>query len=312
MQLETGRSSALIQTESGTVLSFQVDGIEYLWSEGNTFDYATSHSLGGVPVLFPWANRLSKWQTLIGNEQLHTVAEASKHRIMTDGNNLPLHGYLLKRPWKVVSSTRNRAVLSYTPDRTDEEIWPVNCDIELHVSLQMASLNISLVIQNHNQPLPLACGFHPYFRLAAFGDDVSKIRFDLPLASHIETDDTLLPDGSLTDADTFWPLLSGSHLRQLQQLDDGFFVRSTSHTQEKATPTQQFRILGKDRSLSVSWLQPEFQIVVIYAPGSDFICIEPMTAPTNGWHLKTLGSWQQQWLAPNQSASLGFSISIDS
>lgn len=304
----------MLQPETGTILSFRVDGREWLWCDESPEIYRSSRSLAGIPLLFPWANRLQSWHT-ITTSGAHEIPMEARRRIWTDGNGLPLHGTMLKRIWKPVKqerrehsdhlpelrSSQDQVILRFEPDEIDLKIFPVKYQLQMDVKLfetgSLTTLEVSLIIQNGERPLALAAGFHPYFRLDALCDSTDELSLELPLASHIETDERLIPTGQLVDAEKFWP----GHPRRLRRLDDGFLLLNESE--------HVFALTGPDGSLCLRW-GSEFPVAVLYAPGSDFLCIEPMTAPTNGWHLKQAGGWKLRWLEPEERCRLSFAVEV--
>lgn len=306
----------MLQPETGTILSFRVDGREWLWCDESPEIYRSSRSLAGIPLLFPWANRLQSWHT-ITTSGAHEIPMEARRRIWTDGNGLPLHGTMLKRSWQPLEmqqkkrfnaqhqrqpdSKSDQAILRFQPDDLDRLIFPLEYHLQLEVTLSetasATTLEVALIVENGERPLPLAAGFHPYFRLDALCDSTDELSLELPLASHIETDGRLIPTGQLVDAEYFWP----GHPRRLRRLDDGFLLLNE--------PEHVFALTGPEGSLCLRW-GSEFPVAVLYAPGSDFLCIEPMTAPTNGWHLKQAGGWKLRWLEPEERCRLSFAVEV--
>lgn len=306
----------MLQPETGTVLSYRIDGREWLWCDESSGIYRSSRSLGGIPLLFPWANRLQSWHT-ITTSGAHEIPEEARRRIWTDGNGLPLHGTMLKRVWDRLTerhetgsdtlherqpvSESDQVVLRFQPDHLDRLIFPVEYRLLLEVTLsetvEATTLETALIVENGERPLPLAAGFHPYFRLDALCHSADELRFELPLAAHMETDERLIPTGQLVDAEQFWP----GKPRRWRALDDGFLLVNE--------PEHVFALTGPGGSLRLRW-GPEFPVAVLYAPGPDFICVEPMTAPTNGWHRAQVGSWKLRWLEPGERCRLSFALEV--
>lgn len=314
--LQTNRSQAMLQPETGTVLSFRVDGREWLWCDESPDIYRSSRSLGGIPLLFPWANRLQSWHT-ITSSGAHEIPMEARRRIWTDGNGLPLHGTMLKRAWQPFEMQRaeradtlhgrrpgngsDQAILRFQPDDLDLRVFPLEYHLQLEVTLSetasATTLEVALIIENGERPLPLAAGFHPYFRLDALCHSTDELRLEFPLAAHMETDERLIPTGQLVDAEQFWP----GKPRRWRALDDGFLLVNE--------PEHVFALTGPGGSLRLRW-GPEFPVAVLYAPGPDFICVEPMTAPTNGWHRPHVGGWKLRWLEPGERCRLGFALEV--
>jgi galactose mutarotase-like enzyme len=111
--------------------------------------------------------------------------------------------------------------------------------------------------------VPIAFGFHPYL---APGGDRSAWLIDLPVESHALLDDHGLPTGREE------PAPAGPRLLGDAAYDDLYPVL-------EAEP--EFAVETAQRRLEVSF-GPSFPCGQVYAPAdADFICFEPMTAPTD-------------------------------
>ena len=104
-------------------------------------------------------------------------------------------------------------------------------------------------------PVPVSFGFHPYFRLRR--DEVVA----LPARERLVADELCLPTGArMEEPAEIFPLAD-------RTFDDGY------HVGERA------RFVAGRIAVTFLFGYPYAQV---YAPrDSDFICIEPMTAPTN-------------------------------
>jgi aldose 1-epimerase len=87
-------------------------------------------------------------------------------------------------------------------------------------------------------------------------------------------------------------------------LDDVFrgLIRGDSSKAE-------FSVTGKEQKISVLY-GPKYPVAVVYAPaGRDFICFEPMTAPTNALNLHHAGKYKDlQSIAPGEKWTESFWI----
>ena len=69
-------------------------------------------------------------------------------------------------------------------------------------------------------------------------------------------------------------------------LDDGF-ANLIADSDGRA----RFWVAGKAQKITVAY-GPQFPIAVVYAPSAhDYICFEPMAAPTNAFNLAHAGVW---------------------
>ena len=113
-------------------------------------------------------------------------------------------------------------------------------------------------------PVPVAFGFHPYLRLP--GVDRSAWRLDLPARRYLFTDTRGIPTGHH----------EAEHAAQLRlgtrSFDDGF---------DRIADGSQFAVSGGGRRMAVTFVAG-YPAAQIFSPaGAQFVCFEPMTAPTN-------------------------------
>ena len=78
-------------TDSGTELLSQRRGLDAYVTNGKTM---------GIPLLYPWANRLGA--NSYTAEDTTVTLTAGEHGVRTDPNGLPIHGVLAAYPrWRV-------------------------------------------------------------------------------------------------------------------------------------------------------------------------------------------------------------------
>ena len=113
-------------------------------------------------------------------------------------------------------------------------------------------------------PVPLAYGFHPYLTLPDSGRGDWQVA--LPSMTSLETDPRHIPTGNSSPVDaTRFPLGD-------RDLDDAF---------TGVPDAAEFSIADENTRVTVSF-DRGFHAAQVYAPrGEDFICFEPMKAPTN-------------------------------
>src|SRR5262252_2424461 len=77
-------------------------GAEVLGQRGGLAKYAASGSTMGIPLLHPWANRLSALSYTVAGRTVHLDPQSPLlHR---DANGLPMHGLLAAYPgWRVAA-----------------------------------------------------------------------------------------------------------------------------------------------------------------------------------------------------------------
>jgi aldose 1-epimerase len=148
------------------------------------------------------------------------------------------------------------------------------------------------------EPLPIAIGYHPYFRLHDAPRDQWKVH--LAADDRMVLNNLLIPTGERRPSEFADPYrLDGT------QLDDVFggLVRSPDGR-------ARFWVQGKKERITVAY-GPKYPVAVVYAPAArDFICFEPMAAITNAFNLSHSGVYKElQSVAPGGTWKESFWIS---
>lgn len=121
----------------------------------------------------------------------------------TDGS--AIHGLLYNKPFDVVDEFADEQmaslVLKYDYDM-DDEGYPFHYRCEIRYLLRPNNmLKIQTVVSNLSETeMPLADGWHPYFRL---GDNVNNCLLQFNAGNMVEFNDKLIPTGNLTGYDFF-------------------------------------------------------------------------------------------------------------
>jgi aldose 1-epimerase len=227
--------------------------------------YAQRGKTMGIPLLYPWANRLSAPEYTAAG--VTVVLGAPEGRYPVDPNGLPIHGAMPgAMRWDVaqVAGDTLRAVLAWEGDEL-LALFPFAHHAE--VQARVTEHGLELVTSVHadgGDPVPVSFGYHPYLTLpqpARAGWQV-----DLGAGEHLELDERMIPTGTRT------PLSPRDFLLADRSLDDGL---------AGLTRPAQFLVSDGERALSVAFTDG-YEWAQVYAPpGRDFICFEPMTAPAN-------------------------------
>jgi len=243
--------------------------------------------LCGIPFLAPWANRLDGDIYWVNGINYRLNPEIGYLR--RDANLKPIHGLLLFSPlWKVISLEAGLDA-AFTASRL--EFWkypqlmaqfPFAHEITIGYRLAGGSLEISTLLTNLSaEPMPVAIGFHPYFRLHDAPRDEWKVH--IAARDHVELDQFLIPTGARQLA-----RFADPHPLRGNQLDDVFtgLIRGLDGM-------ARFWVEGTRERLSVAY-GPNYRVAVIYAPpGRDYICFEPMAAVTNAFNLAHNGLYTE-------------------
>ncbi len=244
----------------------------------------------GIPFLAPWANRLDDagfWAN--GKKYSFDMALGN---IQKDNNGLPIHGLLsASTTWAVTHLGADKASAYVTgrfeffrhPDLTAQ--WPFAHDYEITYRLADGALEIRTTVSNLSaEPMPLAVGFHPYYRIPDIPRDGWILR--MPARSAVIADWRHIPTGAFKPIDLPNPLPLKN-----RTLDDGF-----TDLERDAQGRALFSIESGEKQIALSF-GPQFPVAVIYAPASpqgqamDFICIEPMAGITDAINLHHAGKY---------------------
>ena len=245
-------------------------GEELLGQRGGLANYIERGSTFGIPLLYPWANRLSGLRyAAVGHEVLLDPATSP---IRLDANGLPIHGLLAASPkWKVTDAGAHgdaavlRARLDFGAEPALMAAFPFPHLLEMAVRLDDAGLSITTTVTpTGDVPVPIAFGFHPY--LALPGGTRAGVEITLPVERHALLDERGLPTGA---GETVAPLTVAL---TDQSFDDLF---------DRLAPVPRFTLHGPSREVAVAF-NDGYPVAQVYAPADQpFICFEPMTAQTN-------------------------------
>jgi galactose mutarotase-like enzyme len=248
----------------GTSLSD--DGVELLGQRRGLEAYARDGKTMGIPMLYPWANRLGDKGYTVDGESV-TVTPGSNH-VRADPNGLPIHGLLAGYPgWRVTTQSTNQLVaeLDFGADPTLLAGFPFPHLLAAQVTVADRTLTVrTTVTATAERGVPLCFGFHPYLQLP----DTARVdwRIDTPAMRHLALDQRGLPSGETSP----WPQTSEALGERV--FDDGF---------DDVPDGAVFAVSGGGRRIEVHFDQG-YPAAQLFAPaGEDVICFEPMAAPTD-------------------------------
>jgi len=260
----------------------KVKGWNILWFPFDSVEaFRAAPSLCGVPFLGPWANRIDGDSYFVNGRRYRLNPDLGSLR--RDGNGLPIHGLLNFSPlWQVVeqSATHVSSRIEFWRHPELMAQFPFAHNLTMTYRLSNGELEVETVIENVGvEPMPVAVGYHPYFRLHDAPRDGWKAH--LPAEGHVVLNQRLTPTGEVRRA-----AFADPHALQGSQLDDVFtgLVRD-------ADGRARFWVEGLRERVTVSY-GPQYPVAVVYAPpGRDFLCFEPMAAVTNAFNLAHSGAY---------------------
>ena len=234
-------------------------GDELLGQRNGLAAYEAKGSTMGIPLLHPWANRLSGLTYEAAGKRVEIDPDSPRVRL--DPNGLPIHGLLAASPhWRAEQRDGGiRASLDFGAHPDLLEAFPFPHTIEHHITLDETSLRIETTVKATDVPVPVSFGFHPYFVLGS-----TDWYVELPVSTHLRLDEHGIPTGETEPAsEPNGPLGTRSY-------DDGY-----------ADVTGPFVLEGGGHRIETTF-ERGYPYAQVYAPpGQGLICFEPMTAPTN-------------------------------
>jgi aldose 1-epimerase len=261
-------------------ISLTDSGVELLGQRRGLDAYVANGKTMGIPILYPWANRLGA-NTYTAEDTTVTLT-AGEHGVRTDPNGLPIHGVLAAYPnWRVTHESANE--LTAEVDFGDQDLlasFPFPHRLALTVSLFERTLRLrTSVTPSGEKAVPLCFGFHPYLRLP----DAPREQWiiETPPLRHLKLDERGLPTGETT------PQPARTEALGDKAFDDGY---------DEVAEGAVFAVSGGGRRIEVHFEQGYPAAQVFAPPGEDVVCFEPMTAPTDalrhgGYRTAKPGDW---------------------
>jgi aldose 1-epimerase len=267
---ESGLEAAFAPGAGMIGCSLRHGGEELLGQRGGLARYAESGSSMGIPLLYPWANRLDGLRYAAAGRTVELDPDAMPLRL--DPNGLPIHGLATASPhWEVTAheagedGARLAARLDWAAHPELLAGFPFPHVLEVEARLSGRALTLETALRATGKvPVPVAFGHHPYLRLP--GVPRAEWEVTLPVRRRAQLDERGIPSGESEPFDAP-PAPLGE-----RAFDDLFC--------ELAHPPE-FVLRGGGRRLEVRF-ESGYPVAQVYAPADEeFVCFEPMTAPTN-------------------------------
>jgi aldose 1-epimerase len=241
-------------------------GIELLGQRRGLEAYVANGKTMGIPLLYPWANRLSA----ITYEVDGTVVSLTvgTDGVRADEHGAPIHGVLAAYPgWRVTAASENTlsADVDYGADPRLLASFPFPHILSQHITLSDRTLTVeTTVTPTTATPMPLCFGYHPYFAIP----DVPREEWTLtaPAMRRLPVDDRGIPTGSSEK----WSGASGPLGKTTY--DDGF---------DDVADGAVFTLHGGGRRIEVTFEKGYPAAQLFAPPGESLVAIEPMAAPTD-------------------------------
>jgi aldose 1-epimerase len=271
-------------------------GEELLGQRRGLHAYLAERATMGIPLLYPWANRLARRRFSVAGRDVVIDPQATPLRL--DSAGLPMHGLLSAAAgWQVErhESVGDAAVLAARFDfAAHDELmaaFPFAHVLLFEATLAGPTLTIATTVQARDDgPVPIAFGYHPYLRLP--GVARSDWEIEVPVHEQLRLDSQMLPTGERVVAQVHAGALGA------RTFDDAFVAP------EGSAP---FVLAGGGRRIELAFVEG-YPYAQVFAPADDdVIAFEPMTAPANA--LVAAGP-ALRLVAPGDSFRATFSITL--
>jgi aldose 1-epimerase len=295
-------------------------GQELLAQNAGVAAYAEHGKTMGIPLLYPWANRLAGFDYTAAGRHVQVPHDPSRVRL--DARGLPIHGVVGGRlAWEALDAgdadddAREEqagalaATLSWSEEQPELfEVFPFRHELRYEARLAGGRLEIEVSVHACGEDaVPIAFGFHPYLVPSAGGLPAGGASLpdsappagagreqwlvELPAMRELELDASQIPAGPGRE------LAAERFALADRVLDDGF---------DSVAEPARFSVEGGGRRIAVTF-ERGYPCAQVFAPaGGQYICFEPMTAPANA-----LRSGEGlRLLAPGETFAASFAVAI--
>lgn len=289
VKLTAGETTATFLPNLGMLgVSLQYAGRELLALPGGVRAYRHQH-MTGLPLLAPWANRLAgrRYRAMGVDVDLVDVP------LHTDGSGLPIHGTMAAQPgWQITAlehDDRSAALRARFDFGTRADLlrsFPFPHVVDVTATVDDGRLELATAVTaTGDLGVPISFGYHPYFSL--HGTARNRWRLRVPDRAHLLLDDRGIPTGERRD--------EGAEVRPLgrRTFDDLFALSGDRVT----------ALLAEDMSITLSSDDCYPYMQLFAPPRRRFLCIEPMTAPTNA-----LVTGQHPSIDPGDTFTAAFTV----
>ncbi|MGH6735898.1 MAG: aldose 1-epimerase [Methyloceanibacter sp.] len=246
-------------------ISLRRQGIEFLRQIDDLKTAATSGAVAGIPLLFPWANRLAGFRYEAAGRTVTLPQHSPLMRY--DNNGLPMHGMPWPHlTWTIVERAASRLIARLDWSSAEHlSVFPYPCRLLMTASLDGNGLTIETALTaTGGAAVPVSFGFHPYLGLPELSREDWRVH--IPPMRHLALDPSKIPTGA---AEPFGGLEDALGDRDF---DDGFALLGDRVT---------LSVAGGGWRVSVDLLD-DYPYAQVYAPrGHNYLAFEPMTAPSN-------------------------------
>src|SRR5215211_1473229 len=189
-------TAAFVPTAGMIGISLSDDGVELLGQRRGLHAYMSTGKTMGIPILYPWANRLSANSYAVdGSVVMLTPGTGG---VRTDERGVPIHGVLGAYPgWRVTERSNQRlgGELDWGSRPPLLASFPFPHMLTVNFTLSDRTLTVrTTVTPTTIVAVPLCFGFHPYLRIP----DVPRAQWQIetPAMRHLPVDAWGVPTGA--------------------------------------------------------------------------------------------------------------------
>ena len=174
-------------------------GNEFLGQRRGLDAYVTNGKTMGIPILYPWANRLAA--SNYGIDGAVVTLTPGTGGVRADEHGVPIHGVLAAYPgWLVTARSENTltAVLDFGGKPQLLASFPFPHVLTQSVTLKDRRLTIeTTVLPTTSASVPLCFGYHPYLTIP--GVPRAEWTLTTPAMRRLPVDDIGIPTGEHED-----------------------------------------------------------------------------------------------------------------
>lgn len=236
--------------------------------------FVSAARTGGIPLLYPYANRLRTDRFQVAGKSVDLSTHANLKR---DPTGLAIHGLLLRwANWNISRTGENQlqATIEWGDHPELMDAFPFEHRLVVQWKLSGDASQALLAITTRieatgRDEVAIAFGWHPYFAV----DSTRTPTLSLPARRAIALDRAGLPDRAAPVAAWVDPSTESIGANQ-----DNLYALPASAA---GAPSNRIDIACGSATTSLTFGEG-YEFMQVYSPaGAPFVCVEPMTAATS-------------------------------
>lgn len=248
-------------------------------------EFGTNTFRTGSALLYPWANRITGPTAADGKNITATVQGKQYPLPANFSGSKPgapktsIHGLTLQSKFEGVEQSSDASASTMKGVLHGGNFggrWPSQSDLQVETVLKNDALEMTVIAKNVGQdPLPVAIGAHPYFRIAS--GDRKQVRLHVPATKRtlVNNSDDMFPTGKLADVKgTAYDFTDAKG----KALGDFFVDDNFSGLQRNSDGNAAVEMIdpAAGYGVRVTALSPEIKAFQVYAPlEKSVVAIEP-------------------------------------